>query len=272
MEAASRSGAGVVLTGQMGNATVSWAGNGSALLALLQRYPAMALRLFLHAEPNPWLTLKRQVLKPLLKPGGRLFNASSASGPGRSIRHSIFRLASELDLDGRMRAAGHDPTFTFSPLEDLHLLFFQPHSGIGAGIGSEVAAKHSLFLWTQPPTSPWWSFFCVSPTTSFCRAGPKQLFDQASFPEPIARSGAEGAAKGTSGRRCRPSDSPGTAGVSGMPEFPGFFARGAEILDMPLLHRCLRILSPRSIPTPLQGQHDSASRSGRGALSSPSFS
>ena len=34
-EAAARDGAGVVLTGQMGNATVSWTGNGSALLAIL---------------------------------------------------------------------------------------------------------------------------------------------------------------------------------------------------------------------------------------------
>ena len=68
-EAASRNGSGVLLNGGWGNASVSWQGNGSAILALLQGYPAMAGRLLLHADPNLWQTLKRQVFKPFAPAG-----------------------------------------------------------------------------------------------------------------------------------------------------------------------------------------------------------
>jgi len=195
LKAASSSGAGAVLTGQMGNATVSWDGNGSALLALLQRHPAAAFQLFLHAEPNPWLTLKRQVLKPLLMPGllafrrfktppSRIWQSYSALNP---------HLAAELELDGRMRAAKYDPTFTFSPLEDAHPFYFQP-----AG--------------SRQPVSP---------------QRPKQFSHEASLPQSIARAGAERQKQGSSGRRSRQPHSEGTACVSRMPEFSRFIARCA---------------------------------------------
>ena len=145
-EAAARNGAAVVLTGQMGNAAVSWAGNGSALLALLQGHRDTAWRLLLHAESNPWLTLKHQVLKPLLTPARRAYRRLKSPGnmPWRAYSALNPQMALQLDLDGRMRAAGFDPTFTFSPLEDIHLRFFWPIWSIGTGFWSELGASHSI--------------------------------------------------------------------------------------------------------------------------------
>lgn len=152
-ETAVRDGVGVVLTGAMGNATVSWAGNGSALLALIQGQRDVAFQLLLHAEANLWLTLKRQVFKPLLQPQRRwLRRLRSPKGkPWQTYSALNPHMAAELDMDSRMRAAGYDPTFTFSPLEDGRPRFFAPAWGIGAGIWSEIGAAHSVSF--RDPTS-----------------------------------------------------------------------------------------------------------------------
>ena len=135
-EAASSNGATVILTAHMGNSTVSWAGNGSALLALRQRNPHEALHLLLHAEANPWLTLKRQVLKPVLMPGWRWLRRmrTARENPWQAYSALHPRMALTLDLDGRMKAAGYDPTFTVSPLEDLRLRFFWPGWSVGTAL------------------------------------------------------------------------------------------------------------------------------------------
>jgi asparagine synthase (glutamine-hydrolysing) len=145
-ETAAHNGARVVLTGQMGNAAVSWAGSGCALLALKQHQPKTALRLILQADPNPWLTLKRQVLKPLLTPALRAWRRIKLHGSSPWQAYSALnpQMASQLNLDGRMRAIGYDPTFTFSPLEDTHLRFFWPMWCVGTGFWSEMGAKHSI--------------------------------------------------------------------------------------------------------------------------------
>jgi asparagine synthase (glutamine-hydrolysing) len=152
-EAAVRDGAGVVLTGAMGNQTVSWAGNGSALLALLQGRRDVAWQLLLHGEANPWLTVKWQVLKPLLQPGRRWLRRLRSPGGRPWRRYSALspRMATELDIDGRMRAAGYDATFTPSPLEDSRSRFFAARAWIGAGIWSEMGATHRVSF--RDPTS-----------------------------------------------------------------------------------------------------------------------
>ncbi len=140
-----QSGAGALLTGQFGNATVSWAGNGSALLALLHGKLAVASRLFLHGEANPWLTVKRQLLKPLLSPGQRALRGfKSSRSPWQEYSALNPQMATEVDLNGRMRAAGFDPSFEFSPLENIQLRFFWPGVAIGFGINAEMAARHSF--------------------------------------------------------------------------------------------------------------------------------
>lgn len=145
-EAAARNGAGVMLTGAMGNATVSWAGNGSAMLAMMQGRGDLAWRLLLHGEANPWLTLKRQVLKPILQPWRRRLRRLQSPGGASWREYSALRVdaAVELDIDGRMSAAGYDPTMTHSALEDMRPRFFLPAWGIAVGMWSEMGARHGV--------------------------------------------------------------------------------------------------------------------------------
>lgn len=147
MDAAAANGTGALLTGSMGNATVSWWGNGSALLSLLQGNSISALKLLFRAEPNPWLTMKRQILKPALTPAFRAARRFKTPSSEVLRRYSAIspQLADEVDLDGRMRAEGHDLTFTLSPLEDMRRRYFLPrYSGPGSGVEEEIAARHGI--------------------------------------------------------------------------------------------------------------------------------
>jgi asparagine synthase (glutamine-hydrolysing) len=249
-ESVSRNGAGVVLTGQMGNATVSWTGNGSALLALLQGYPAMSLRLFLHAEPNPWLTVKRQVLKPLLTPGLRAFRRfkTPRSRPWQIYSALNIHMASELDLDGRMRAAGYDPTFTFSPLEDVRLRFFWPVWGIGTGLWSEIGARHSISFLDPTFNQSMVQFLLRVPDDQFRRQGQSSWLFRRAFrnrlPEPVLNGQWKGLQAADVGHRI-------------LRELPAFrecldsldsVPEARDILDMPLLHRCLEDLVTKVDP------------------------
>ena len=168
-ETASQNGAGGLLTGLFGNASVSWPGNGSALLALLQGYPATAFRLFLHAESNPWLTLKRQVLRPLLNPGLKAINRFRDSGKNswRSYSAINLHMASELNINGRMQEAAYDPTYSFSPLEDIHPSFFLPDFGIGVSIPGEIAVMHSLYNLDPTSNLPMLEFLLRVPDNQF---------------------------------------------------------------------------------------------------------
>ena len=190
-EAAAKNGSAVVLTGQMGNAAVSWSGNGSALLALLQGRRKTALSLLLHAEPNPWLTIKRQILKPLLTPGIRAFRRlrSLRGTPWQSYSALNARMGLDLHLQARMRAAAFDPTYTFSPLEDMQLPFFKPNWGIGCGISSELGARHSLSFLDPTFNRSLVEFILQVPDDQFRRNGQaSRLFRKAfasRLPQPV---------------------------------------------------------------------------------------
>jgi asparagine synthase (glutamine-hydrolysing) len=244
LHAARKDGIGAVLTGQMGNATVSWNGNGSALLALLQGHPAAALQLLRHAEPNPWRTLKRQILKPLPMSGLLAFRRFKT--PPSSIWQSYSALnphmAAELDIDGRMRAAGHDPTFTFSPLRDTHLPYFQPAFGVGCGIASEMAAAHSLASLDPTANLDLLEFIMRVPDSQFRRKGQGSFLMKLAFrnrlPAPVLNIKNKGLQAADLGHRI-------------LRELPAFreclhsldlLPEAQDILDMPLLHRCLEAL------------------------------
>lgn len=254
-EAARANGAAVILTGQMGNATVSWSGNGSALLALLQGHGGTAMRLFLHAEPSPWLSLKRQVLKPLLTPGLRLYRRfRRAAGEQRNSSpwqaYSALRpgVALELDLDGRMRAARHDSTYTFSPWEDLRLRFFRPVYGIGAGLWSEMGARHSIAYLDPTANLALVEFLLRVPDDQFRRRGqPSWLLQRACrnrLPEPVLQGKQKGLQAADLGYRI----------LRELPQFrqtlDSFDALPAtrEFLDLDRLRRCLDDLAAKVDP------------------------
>ena len=249
-ETATRNGAAVLLTGQMGNAGVSWTGNGSAMLALLQGYPSTALRLFLHAEPNSWLILKRQVLKPLLMPGIRSFRRIKSRGNRPWAAYSALnpQMASELDIDGRMRAAGHDPTFTFSPLEDMRPRFFQPVWSLGAGIWTEIGSRHSLAFLDPTFNLSLVEFLLRVPDDQFRRRGQSSWLLRRTFRNRLPETVLAGQRKGLQAA---------DVGHRILSELPAFresldtldsLPAAKELLDMPLLHRCLEDLVAKVDP------------------------
>lgn len=240
-EAAVQNGAGVVLLGQMGNATVSWAGNGSALFALLQRQPDTARRLLLHAEPNPWLTFKRQVLKPLLIPGLRAFRRLRHPGkrPWQAYSALNPQMASELDLDSRMRSLGHDPTFVRSPLEDIRHILLRPAIGAGIGIWSEIGARHSVSFVDPTTNLAMAEFILRVPDDQFRRQGLGNSLYRRAFrthlPQPVLNGSRKGLQAADLGHRI-------------LRELPAFrecldsldsLPLARELLDMKLLHNGL---------------------------------
>jgi asparagine synthase (glutamine-hydrolysing) len=239
-DAVSQGGAGALLTGQFGNAAVSWSGNGSALLALLQGNPAVASRLFLHGEPNPWLTLKRQVLKPLLMPGLRAFRRlKSPRNAWQAYSALNIHMADEVDLNGRMHAAGYDPTFTFSPLENVQLRFFWPVFGLGFGIGAEQAARHSFSSLDPTANLSLIEFILCVPDDQFRLRGQGSWLMRRAFRNRLPAAVLNGQHKGLQAA---------DLGHRILCELPAFreilnsldsLPEARAMLDMPLLHRCL---------------------------------
>jgi asparagine synthase (glutamine-hydrolysing) len=249
-ESVFQSGAGALLTGLLGNATVSWSGNGTALLELLQGNPAVASRLFLHGEPNPWLTLKRQVLKPLLKPG--LLALRRLASP-RNVWQTYSALnphmASEVNLNDRMRAAGYDPSFIFSPLENIHLRFFWPAVGVGCGITAEMGARHSFSILDPTANLSLVEFILSVPDDQFrCKGQSSWLMRRAfrnRLPGPVLNgrlSGLQAADLGHRILRELPAFRETLSSLDSLPEAQAF-------LDMPLLHRCLDDLVAKVDPS-----------------------
>jgi asparagine synthase (glutamine-hydrolysing) len=197
-EAAVRDGAGVVLTGAMGNATVSWAGNGSALLALMQGRRDVAWQLLLHGEANPWLTVKRQMLKPMLQPGRRWMRGwrSQDGKAWRDYSALSARMAEELDLEGRMRAAGYDATFTPSPLEDMRPSFFAASAGIGAGMWSEMGAMHGVSFRDPTANLAMVEFLLRVPDSQFRRGGQSSFLMRRAFQDRLPETVLDGRRKG----------------------------------------------------------------------------
>jgi len=243
-QTAAGNGAAVVLTGQMGNAAVSWAGNGSALLALLQGHSDTAWRLLLHAEPNPWLTLKRQVLKPLLTPARRAYRRLKSPGcrPWQAYSALNPQMASQLNLDQRMRAAGFDPTFIFSPLEDMRLRFFWPAWSIGTGFWSELGARHSLSFLDPTFNLPLVEFILRVPDDQFYRRGQGSWLMRRAFRNRLPEAVLNGRQKGLQAA---------DVGHRILRELPAFrealdsldsLPQAQELLDMQLLHRTLEDL------------------------------
>jgi asparagine synthase (glutamine-hydrolysing) len=243
-EAAAGNGAAAVLTGQMGNAAVSWAGNGSALLALLQGHSDLALRLLLHAESNPWPTLKRQVLKPLLTPAQRAYRQLKSPGcrPWRAYSALNPQMASQLDLDGRMRTAGFDPTFTLSPLEDMHLRFFWPAWSIGTGFWSELGSRHSMSFLDPTFNLPLVEFILMVPDDQFRRQGQGSWLMRRAFRNRLPEAVLNGRRKGLQAA---------DVGHRILRELPAFrealdsldsLPQAQELLDMQLLRRTLEDL------------------------------
>lgn len=251
LEAASQSGAGTVLVCGMGNATISWPGNGTALLALLQGNLTTALRLLLHAEPNPWQTLRRQILKPPLMPVLRMLRRMKApnTSPWQAYSALHPQMAHELDLDGRMRAAGHDPTFTLSPLVDARNLFFTPQVGIGFNLASEIGARHSLAYLDPAANLALLEYLLRIPDDQFCRGRQCSWLYQRAFrnrvPQAVMFEQRKGLQAADVGHRIRRELEEIRDCLHALDAHP----EARAMLDLPLMHRCLEDVVARVDPS-----------------------
>ncbi len=239
------------MNGGRGNASVSWEGNGSAILALLQGYPATAGRLLLHADPNLWQTVKRQVLKPLLLPGVlAVQRMTGRTGLPSWSTHSALRvqMAEKLDLPGRMHAAGYDPTFAFSPLTDHRRCFFQYEPGTASSLRSEACAFHSFASPDPTANLSLLEFLLRVPDDQFYRKGERSFLFKRAFqgrlPQPVLNSRKNVIQAADSGHRVLQEIERVRECLRSLDAMP----EAQEILDLPLLHRCLEDLVAKVTP------------------------
>lgn len=241
LEAASRSGFHVLLGGVMGNLTVSWDGNQSAALALLQRDPATAFRILVGAEANLWLTIKRQILKPLVKPCMQAFRSCLTSPRNHWRTYSALSpaMADELNLDRRMKQDGHDGAFSSSPFKDERCSFFQSEGDQGFNIRSESNAGHSVSCILPVANLELLNYLLRLPDHLFYREGQRSYLLQRSFrgrmPDPVLLGRQRGLQAADLGHRILRELGTFRECLRSLEDLPE--ARG--LLDLPLLHRCL---------------------------------
>jgi asparagine synthase (glutamine-hydrolysing) len=250
VEAAARGGAGVLLTGQMGNSTVSWAGNGSALLHIVGGQPRLAWQALLHVESSPWSFVRRQVLNPALLPFRRLIRRlkSPHRQPWRAYSALNPKMATLLQLDARMRAAGYDPTFTFSSFADLRLLFFRPAWSIAAGLWSEIGALHGISILDPTTNLALLEFLLRVPDSQFRRQGRSSSLLRRSFrgrlPEPVLDGRRKGLQSADLGHRILKELPAMQQRLDAIDQNPA----AREMLDVPRMRKCLEDLTVKVDP------------------------
>ncbi len=172
LDAAQAEGAGVLLTGQNGNATVSYGGDG-LLLPYLKRGDWQGFRqagreMIAH---NPWQAVKSQLLRPVAQPLRQRWREgrSSLKGlppwGGYSAIHPGF--ARELRLRDMMRVDDHDPTFT-RPSPALLSRFRTV--GLGAGeVWHAIGAAYQIEVRDPTLDRRVIEFCCRVPDRQYCR-------------------------------------------------------------------------------------------------------
>jgi asparagine synthase (glutamine-hydrolysing) len=114
LETARSGGARVLLTGQGGNATVSYAGNGNLLGDLKSGRVSTVWNELVRDESGFWQALKGRLAKPMLRPlRGKLaiHGGRNTLNPWQAYAAINPCFCAELNLLDRMRDAGHDPSF-----------------------------------------------------------------------------------------------------------------------------------------------------------------
>jgi asparagine synthase (glutamine-hydrolysing) len=208
-----------------------------------------AWRALKEAEPNPWLTFKRQVLKPILLPGLQAFRRirtdRKAPWAAYSAIHPAF--ARELGLGARMAQERHDPTFTSFP-EPLQLSILRLGRRGGGGIWHELGA--GLGLEVRDPTADRRVIeFCLRcPDSQYRRQGQGRMLIRRAMdglmPPKVLYARLRGLQAADLGRRVlaeRPVLDQALEGLAGHP-------LAASCLDLPRMARVLAELSPQTAP------------------------
>lgn len=150
LQTAQHQGLGSLLTGQVGNGTVSWAGiapTSNGWLALLQgdwpRIMAQAQQQGL----SPWRLVKRYLLRPLVLPvlEQRQRFKTLSKYPWQNYAAINPDFAGSLNLQQAMQQQGHDPSFTpSSDSQTQRLRIIRPTSATIGALWLESGAAYGL--------------------------------------------------------------------------------------------------------------------------------
>jgi asparagine synthase (glutamine-hydrolysing) len=156
-EQAATHGASVLLTGQLGNATVSWAGTGD-LRGLLHRKGVSAVVAELRADGSGWWAATRNRLaKPALRPAWHRLRKVWGDARRRHPGWHDFALlrpefVDELGLEDAMRQANHDPSFTSVSAQRVQLFRLSLLGGADNGLAAWSALGQASGLAVRDPT------------------------------------------------------------------------------------------------------------------------
>ncbi|WP_295456876.1 asparagine synthase-related protein [uncultured Thiodictyon sp.] len=143
---AQQRGARVLLTGQGGNATVSWTGTGDLLPDLLVGRWGVLVAAFRHTPVGPARLIKRQLLQPILDSARRTLLVLRGLGPdawgGYSAIHPA--LAQRVQLSRRMRAVGHSPDFSVGAQDRMRFRLGIANSAALGATWMNNGAAHQL--------------------------------------------------------------------------------------------------------------------------------
>ena len=174
LETAQRGGVRILLTGQGGNATISWTGGMQNFwpLVLTGRWRDL-WRNSKGMEPDLLRALKRHLVLPLVQPwrDQKVRWQNRHAPPWDKYSAINPRFAQSLDLRGRMLAAGHDPHFLkrLEPKADQLKLIRPGRNELGA-IWAETGAGYGMEV-RDPTFDKRLIEFCLAVPASQYRVG-----------------------------------------------------------------------------------------------------
>lgn len=147
-----------------------------------------------------------------------------------------------------MRAAGYDPTFTPSALEDMRPRFFSPAWGIGSGIWSELGAMHGISFRDPTANLSLAEFLLRVPDCQFRRDGQSSFLMRRAFQGRMPATVLSGRRKGLQaadvGHRILRERRAIEQSLDSFEPVP----MAVELLDMRLLRSCLVELAAKVDP------------------------
>jgi len=171
LQKARHQGARVLLTGQMGNATVSYAGHGNLWPGLRQGHLLSVVQALLNEESGLWLALKRRLVYPMVWPALSKWRHWRADGPQPWAAYSYIHpdWAARLQLRQRMQESGVILPFMKMSTDSERLFRLGLLGGDFAGTTwMELGAAHGLdvrdptrdrriveFCWRAPDDAFW---------------------------------------------------------------------------------------------------------------------
>ena len=178
MAEAQKQGLGAILTGQGGNATVSWSGGPEpTLLEYLVRLQWSTFRRQLRTwqemtKRSLWGAVRNQIVRPLVAPVRQRMQRSKASAdPWHEYSAINVAFAHNLDLTRQMAKHGHDPTFSRMNAMEARLYMASPGASIAGQLWYEIGGMYGLEI-RDPTWDPRVMSFCWSiPRSQYVRSG-----------------------------------------------------------------------------------------------------